>query len=88
MKEICIPVTDISKSGKAEVTVRSGDGKQVWRYRIEPFYLGDGGSVENRIRDFQHQLDNYDPSWELVQVLDTDPTHTHVHVLYREKRSL
>ncbi len=97
MKEICIPVPGFGEDQIAEVTLRVGDKKVGYNYRVESFPW----NLENRsqpsdVEDHEHatfeqilelrqQLSSYDKGWELIQIFTPRKGATHIQVLYRKR---
>jgi hypothetical protein len=86
MKEICIPLVGIPENDTTEVIVQSGQSKLYWRYRVERFAIAHTVSAEQRIQELRLRIKKYDPHWELIQIMDTNEQHSHVHILYRERK--
>jgi hypothetical protein len=90
MSEICIPVPDLVCGEQAEILVQSDNGHDPVRYRVEIFPLGGNGSVVSLSDDtafisFKQFVDNYDKSWELIQVIASQDENKNIRVLYRKR---
>ncbi len=96
MKELCVPVPDLTGDDLAEITVLV-KGKMIkYDYRIEsfPWEADDDLSQDKdplvrslaRIYRLKYAIESYDPSWELIQIFNPVGNSTHVQVLYRKKQ--
>jgi hypothetical protein len=88
MKEICIPLNNISDREYAEVDVRLPDDGRVLHFRIENLKLEERDKSTNnslRIQHLQKFIESYNSSWELLQILDAPADSGYIHLLFRER---
>lgn len=96
MKEICIPISRFKEDEIAEVTVKIGDRKENFHFRVESFPWKTGGNepvnedeyvIESlkRIYRLKKVLKEYDSQWELIQIFTPSENADHIQVLYRKK---
>ena len=95
MKELCIPVPYLKENEKAEVEVTLKGRKLKYDFRVESFsweaedeFSSLSDPVERslaRIYRLKKAIENYDKSWELIQIFNPSENTDHVHVLYRKK---
>lgn len=88
MEDICIPVPDITGGTNAEITVQLPNNKGVIKYRLEAFICGeDSGKKESSNEEvfstLKNFVDNYDKSWELIQLFAPIGKEKNVKVLYK-----
>ncbi len=88
MEDICIPVPDISGGSNAEITVQLPNNGGEVKYRLEAFICGkesgeNESSNEEVFRTLKNFVDNYDKSWELIQLFAPIGKEKNVKVLYK-----
>jgi len=94
MTDICIPLPRLAltKSASVEVTVE-GEQKH-FNFRLVSFpweqehlQADDEGRPHRKVRfqNFKSMVENYDKSWELVQIYQPRPRAETIQVLFRQK---
>lgn len=94
MKEICIPVPHFGERQIAEVEVTVNGKKKRYNFRVESFpWISGKENVENELSDTELKinnlrslLENYDDSWELVQIFTPNENASHIQVLFRQRQ--
>jgi hypothetical protein len=96
MKEINIPIPDITENETAEVEVSVKGRKLRYNFRVvsfpwekedliagaeDPLYLSLA-----RIYRLKKRIESYDRSWELIQIYKPSKNSDHIHILYRKKK--
>ncbi len=97
MKEICVPIPDITEDEIAEVVVSVRGRRMKYSYRVESFpwetdkNLQDYNDIQSlssvRIHDLRKHIESYNKEWELVQIYNPSEDSRHIHVLYRKKKT-
>ena len=93
MKDITIPLVDFLEEQIAEVEVKINGKKRKYNFRIESFpweidaeFKNTGkDEIELKIENLRRNLENYDKSWELVQIFSPSENAKHVQVLFRQR---
>jgi hypothetical protein len=95
MKDLTIPVPNLTEEEIAEVFVRVGEKKTSYDFRIEsfPWDIEDELQEEDdeltrslaRITRLKNAIKNYDPDWELIQIYTPSENAQHIQVLYRKR---
>jgi DNA-binding response OmpR family regulator len=83
MKEICLPFAGIADNESAEVTVKSQNSENTWKYRVVSFNIK-SNNTDVIIKELREKIRLYDPEWELIQIFDNSEGAEYVHVLYRK----
>ena len=96
MREICVPIPDITENEIAEVVVNIRGRRIKYNYRVESFpwesdkklsVYDDVLSISSaRINELRKHIESYDKEWELVQIFNPSEDARHIHVLYRKKK--
>ena len=96
MKEICVPIPDITEDEIAEVVVNIKGRRIKYSFRIESFpWKGDHviptyddtpSLSSSRINELRRFIESYDKEWELVQIFNPSENASHIHVMYRKKK--
>ncbi len=97
MKELCVPVPRFGEQQIAELELRVGEEKVLYNYRVESFpwetedELSEQGDDHiskslKRIYRLKKTIEEYDPSWELIQIFNPSENASHIQVLYRKKK--
>ncbi len=97
MKEICVPIPDITEDEIAEVVVNVRGRRITYNYRIESFPWKADNILEpyddiptlssSRINELRRYIESYDKEWELVQIFNPSEVASHIHVMYRRKKT-
>ena len=95
MKELCIPVPNLAENEIAEIVLKVGNQNINYQFRVESFLwdvkdeLNHADShVHNslaRITRLKDAIENYDKSWELMQIFTPSENAKYIQVLYRKK---
>ncbi len=95
MREICIPIPYLNDKEIADVEVTVAGQKIRYNFRVEsfPWETRDEFSALTdplerslaRIYKLKNSIQEYDKSWELIQIFNPDEHSDHIHVLYRKK---
>lgn len=90
MSEICIPIPDLTSGQQAEILVQVANSSDPVRYRVEIFPLNENElaislSDDTAFNSFKQFVDNYDKSWELLQVIASQDENKNIRVLYRKR---
>jgi len=95
MREINIPLPDINNDDQVKIEVSVGDRKQKHYFRLEsiPWEANisnkkntkDELSSLERINILKKAIENYDKSWELIQIFAPLEKSLNIHILYRKK---
>ena len=88
MTDICIPITHLGDAQIAEVVVSIGAVEQKHNFRVESFPWDHTLSSDERIKSLKNLIENYDKSWELVQIYNPSADADYIHVLFRMKPAL
>ena len=87
MKEISIPLPDFLDKQIAEIEVKINGKKRQFNYRIESFRWEPDEeelTVEGKIKILQSELENYDKSWELIQIFKPKEHSKFIQALFRQ----
>ncbi|MBN1300352.1 MAG: hypothetical protein JW995_03980 [Melioribacteraceae bacterium] len=93
MKEICIPIPHFGDQQIAEVEVTVNGKKKKYNFRVESFpwlleeeeLTGTFSETQIKIEHLRKMLDEYDDTWELVQIFTPRDGSTHIQVLFRQR---
>jgi hypothetical protein len=96
MKEINIPIPDITENETAEVEVNVKGRKLRCNFRVVSFPWEKEDLLQEaddhltlslaRIYRLKKRIENYDSSWELIQIYKPSRNADHIHILYRKKK--
>jgi len=96
MKDLCIPIPGFGEDEIAELHLKVGDRKISYDFRVEsfPWDIEDelnGNSDEitqslARISRLRKAIENYDKSWQLIQIFTPADNSRYIQVLYRKKK--
>jgi hypothetical protein len=88
MKEVYIPLDIVNEAERAELEVKDSGHTGIRRYRLESVDLSGendpAGRASDRFTKLKHFISNYDPNWQLIQILDSGEDAKYIHLLYRE----
>ena len=95
MKEIVIPIPDITENETAEVEVNVKGRKLKYNFRVVSFPWEEETELSDikdplslslaRIYRLKKRIENYDKKWELIQIYKPSRNADHIHILYRKK---
>ena len=97
LRDLCIPIPGFGENEIAELTLKVGDRKFSYDFRVESFpwdaedeLNGESDEISRslaRISRLKSAIEKYDKSWELIQIFT--PTHSSkfIQVLYRKKKN-
>lgn len=93
MKDITIPLVDFLEEQIAEVEVKINGKKRKYNFRIESFPWKieeefkdtNRDEIELKIESLRRNIENYDKTWELVQIFSPTENAKHVQVLFRQR---
>jgi hypothetical protein len=95
MKEIVIPIPDITENETAEVEVDIKGRKLKYNFRVVSFPWEEDARLAGikdvvslslaRIYNLKKRIENYDKKWELIQIYKPSKNADHIHILYRKK---
>jgi hypothetical protein len=91
MSEICIPIPELKNGQRAEIVVKNNNEEGAALYRVEIFQGNSKQQDENSLNNekvfttFKQFIDNYDQSWELLQVIASQEDHNTIKLLYRKR---
>jgi hypothetical protein len=72
----------------AEIEVKINGKKRQYNFRVESFRWEPDEEiwpVEEKLNKFRESLNNYDKSWQLIQIFKPGDDSKFVQVLYRQK---
>ena len=93
MKEICIPIPHFGDHQIAEVEVTVNGKKKQFNFRVESFpwaventeFTSSLSQTEQKVNKLRSLLEEYDDSWEIVQIYTPREGSDHIQVLFRQK---
>jgi hypothetical protein len=88
MKDINIPLPDFLDKQIAEIEVKINGKKRQYNFRIESFRWEPDNEilpVEEKLYKLREGLNNYDKSWQLIQIFKPGEDSKFVQVLFRQK---
>jgi hypothetical protein len=88
MKDINIPLPDFLDKQIAEIEVKINGKKRQYNFRLESFRWEPDDEilpVEERLNKLRDGLNNYDKSWQLIQIFKPGEDSKFVQVLFRQK---
>jgi len=95
MKEISIPIPDITENETAEVEVNVKDRKLKYNFRVVSFPWEEEDKLSTikdpislslaRIYRLKKRIESYDNNWKLIQIYKPSKNADHIHILYRKK---
>lgn len=96
MKDVTIPLPNFLEEQIAEVEVKINGKKRKFNFRIEsfpwesdPLYEHDPNSqITAKIERLKQNIENYDKSWELIQIFAPAENAKRIQVLFRQKELL
>ena len=88
MKDISIPLPDFLEKQIAEIEVKINGKKRQYNFRVESFrWEADDEicSVEKKLDTLREGINNYDKSWQLIQIFKPAEDSKFVQALFRQK---
>ncbi len=87
MNDICIPIPRLQEQQAAEMELRVAGEKMRFNFRVEVFPWQDDQEmeIEPRISSLKSNIENYDKSWQLVQIYNPRPNAKFIQVLFRQR---
>ncbi|HSH50754.1 MAG TPA: hypothetical protein VK982_03425 [Bacteroidales bacterium] len=95
LKDLCIPIPGFGEDEIAELHLKVGDRKISYDFRVESFpwdiddeLNGNDDEITRslaRISRLRTAIQNYDRSWELIQIFTPANHASYIQVLYRKK---
>ena len=88
MKEISIPLPDFLDKQIAEIEVKINGKKRLFNFKVESFRWepeNELWSSVEKIKMLQQEIENYDKSWELIQIFKPKSESKFIQVLFRHK---
>ena len=95
MKEICIPIPHFGESQIAEVEVTVNGKKKKYNYRVESFkwairddekdLVNSMTETQIKIQNLRELLNQYDDTWEIVQIFTPKEGSEFIQVLFRQR---
>lgn len=90
MSDICIPLPELIGGQKAEIKVKLYSENMQTEYRVEVFTADRSEKNQDLTNDvvfksLKEYIDNYDKSWELIQVFAPQGEKNEIKVLYRKR---
>jgi hypothetical protein len=96
MKDINIPIPDITENETAEVEVNIKGRKLRYNFRVVSFPWEKEDKLTEtkdhlslslaRIYRLKKSIESYDNDWELIQIYKPSKNADHIHIWYREKK--
>ncbi len=83
MKEICVHIPSLKHHETVEVAVTLDGQKRLSNYRVEPVNWPQDVDLDQKIASLRSIINNYDTSWELVQI--GIPDGDVVPVMFRQR---
>jgi len=94
MREISLPLPVFQENEQIEINVNIGKSRKIQNYKIESFRWECEDELSNktdktsmelaRISRLKKSIENYDKSWELVQIFAPLENSEFIRVLYRK----
>lgn len=91
MKDVSIPLPDFLEKQIAEIEVTINGKKRRYNFRVESFQWepeAEKWTVDQKIERLREKIENYNKSWELIQIFKPKEDSKFVQVLFREKAPL
>ena len=91
MKEVSIPLPNFLEKQIAEIEVKINGKKRQFNFRVASFRWEPDEEIWNsdrKINKLKEEIENYDKSWELIQIFQPKEDSKFVQVLFRQKDRL
>jgi hypothetical protein len=88
MKDVNIPLPDFLEKQIAEIEVKINGKKRQYNFRVESFRWEPDNEilpVNEKVNRLREGLNNYDKSWQLIQIFKPGDDSKFVQVLFRQK---
>ncbi len=95
LRDLCVPIPGFGENEVAELHLKIGDRKISYDFRVESFpwdiedeLNGDSDELTRslaRISRLKKSIQDYDKSWDLIQIFNPAPHSKFIQVLYRKK---
>ncbi len=88
MKDVNIPLPEFLEQQIAEIEVKINGKKRQYNFRVESFRWEPDGEVwpvDKKIQQLKEHIDDYNKSWELIQIFKPKDDSKYVQVLYRQR---
>ncbi len=88
MKDVNIPLPDFLDQQIAEIEVKINGKKRQYNFRVESLRWepdGEEWPVELKIKELRKGIENYNKSWELIQIFRPKENSKFVQALFRQK---
>jgi hypothetical protein len=90
MKDVSIPLPEFLEQQIAEIEVKINGKKRQYNFRVESFRWEPDTeiwTVEEKINRLRELIDQYNKSWELIQIFKPKEDSKFVQVLFRQRTS-
>lgn len=93
MKDVTIPLPHFLEEQIAEVEVKINGKKRKFNFRIESFPWeaipvnehDPNSQITAKIERLRKNIENYDKTWELIQIFTPTENAKHIQVLFRQR---
>jgi hypothetical protein len=95
MNELCVPIPFFKENQVAEVSVTVNGKKREYHFKVESFpwrademkSLAQDRLTETalKVQRLKSAIENYDKSWEIVQIYTPSSGSEYIQVLFRQK---
>ena len=96
MRDLCVPIPRFDDDQVADVEISVKGDRKKFSFRVESFPWNVNDELSSvaddevslslvRITRLKNAINNYDPSWELIQIFTPAENARHIQVLYRKK---
>ncbi len=89
MKDVNIPLPEFLEQQIAEIEVKINGKKRQYNFRVESFRWEpetETFTIEQKISRLKTLIDQYDDSWELIQIFKPKEDSKFVQVLFRQRK--
>jgi hypothetical protein len=95
MREICLPIPEITGDQSVEIDIKSSGNENVIQFKIVSFLFkqiaGQAEILEKtshvQINNLKNIIENYDKTWELIQIFAPLNNSNYIQVLFRKKQN-
>lgn len=93
MREICLPLPEITGDQPVEIEIKSTGKENIIQFRIVSFPFKEkniqddisGKTTKEHINNLKNIIESYDKSWELLQIFAPLNNSKYIQVLFRKK---